>query len=88
MKATVETTPPSMHALLYYAPFGSYVEILNAPTGFEEYIGKICVWTMTNDLIPLEAPRQERHLTMEEPKEIQVRKLAPGEKITLTIKGE
>lgn len=88
MRATVEITPPSMHALLYYAPFGSYVEILNAPAGFEDFVGKVCLWTMTNDLIPLESPRNERHLGNEESKEIQVRKLAPGEKITLVIRGE
>jgi hypothetical protein len=77
-----------MHALLYYAPFGSYVEILNAPAGFEDFVGKVCVWTMTNDLILLEAPRSARHLTVDESQNTQVRKLAPGEKITLVIRGE
>lgn len=87
MRASVETTPPSMHALLYYAPLGSYVEVLNAPT-LEDYVGKICVWTMTNALIPLEYPRKQTQVSSEDSKEIQVRKLAPGEKITLTIRGE
>lgn len=87
MKATVETVPPSMQSLLYYAPLGSYVEILNAPA-FEEFTGKICLWTMTNDLIPLEAARNMRHVSNEEANNTFCRKLAPGEKITVVIRGE
>jgi hypothetical protein len=88
MRATVETTPAALHALLYYCAFGDYVEILNAPAGLEDYVGKICAWTELNDLVPLEYPRNSIHLTMEQTKEVSVRKLAPGEKITLTIRGE
>lgn len=88
MKATIETTPPSMHSLLYYVQFGSYVEVLNATVSLEDFTGKICLWTMTNDLIPLESPRHERHLSNEEASNTNVRRLAPGEKITLVIRGE
>lgn len=77
-----------MHALLYYCSYGDYVEVLNAPAGLEELVGKICAWTMGSDLVPLESPRNTRHVETDEVQHIQVRKLAPGEKITLTIRGE
>ena len=64
------------------------VSYTHLPAGFEDFVGKVCVWTMTNDLILLEAPRSARHLTVDESQNTQVRKLAPGEKITLVIRGE
>lgn len=88
MRASIETTPPALHALLYYCSFGDYVEVLNAPAGLEEYVGKVCAWTELNVLVPLEYPRNSVHLTVDQCKELSVRKLAAGEKITLTIKGE
>ena len=88
MKASIETTPPALHALLYYCSFGDYVEILNAPAVMESYVGKICAWTQLSDLVPLDYPRNTVRLTPEQTQEVSVRKLAAGEKITLTIRGE
>lgn len=86
MKAFVTTTTKS-EVSLDVVCYGSYVRVIACP-GFPSFVGRICIWTMESELVPLHAPNDSLSYSVNNAfrsNNVTVEILPVGETITITI---